>query len=212
MISPPISVLLPHLRNTSNDAAVRIAIDTLAAHTDLDYELMVEAVAERRDIYAVINRMARRALGEYIIPWNSDVFASPNWLAPLWTLRDPQAIVSPTMVECGAIPVNDRNLRMDFGRTPQTFRRAEFEAWVQAGGGWRDDWRDGDAAWYFPSLINRRAFLDIGGFDTSKGGFPDPLDMDLWERWEKHGGTFQRVQSWVYHLQVWSDQARGVRE
>lgn len=211
MISPPISILLPHLRNPSNDAAVRIALDTLTAHTDMDYELMVEAVAERRDIYAVLNRMARRALGEYIIPWNSDVYASPNWSAPLWALRDPQTIVSPTMVECGAIPVNDLNLERNFGRTPETFRRADFEAFVQAGGGWRDDWRDGEQSWYFPSLINRRAFLDIGGFDTSRGGFPDSLDMYFWETWEKSGGKFQRARSWVYHLQVWSDQTRGVR-
>lgn len=211
MISPPISILLPHLRNQSNDASVRIAIDTLAAHTDMDYELMVEAVAERRDIYAVLNRMARRALGEYIIPWNSDVFASPNWIAPLWAARDPQTIVSPVMVECGAIPVNDLNLGRDFGRRPETYRRADFEAWAREGGGWRDDWRDGDAAWYFPSLLNRRAFLDIGGFDTSIGGFPAALDMDLWQRWRENGGKFKRVASFVYHLQCFSDTERGVR-
>lgn len=211
MISPPISILLPHLRNASNDAAVRIAIDTLAAHTDMDYELIIEAVAERRDIYAVINRMARRALGEYIIPTNSDVFFSPGWIHALWENRDPLTIVSPVMVECGAIPVNDRNLEMNFGRTPETFQRSGFEAWAQAGGGWRDDWKEDQEAWYHPSLINRRTFLDVGGYDTSRGGFPDPIDMAFHERWQALGYKFLRVRSFVYHMQNWSTEGRGVR-
>lgn len=213
MISPPISILLPHLRNPSNDAALRIAIDTLAAHTDMDFELLIEAVAERRDIYAVLNRMARRALGEYIIPFNSDVFASPNWIAPLWEARDPNTIVSPVMVECGAIPVNDANLERNFGRTPETYQREAFETWAQTGGGWREHWREDEAAWFFPSLISRRRFLELGGFDIGRGNFPlHPLDIWFWDTWAAAGGKFKRVRSWVYHLQVWSDPTRGVRE
>lgn len=213
MISPPISILLPHLRNPSNDAAVRIAIDTLAAHTDMDYELLLEAVETRRDIYAVINRMARRALGEYIIPWNSDVFASPNWIAPLWAARDVNTIVSPTMVECGAIPVNDLNLERNFGRTPETYQRAEFEQWVRDGGGVRDDWRDGERSWFFPSLMERDRFLSLGGFDTTRGSFPlHPLDIYFWDTWAAAGGKFKRVQSWVYHLQAFSETGRGTRD
>lgn len=213
MISPPISILLPHLRNASNDGALQVALDTLTAHTTLDYELIIEAVEERRDIYAVLNRMARRALGEYLIPWNSDVFASPNWLTPMWDARSVETIVSPTMVECGAIPVNDLNLQKDFGRRPETFRRAEFEDWVRAGGGQRTDWHDGDRAWFFPSLINRRRFLELGGFDTTRGYFPEhPLDIWFWDKWEACGGKFKRVKSWVYHLQAYNEPERGKRD
>lgn len=211
-MKPLVSILLPHLRNPDNDKALRIALDTLVTHTDIDYELLVEGVEARRDIYAVVNSMAQRANSEWLIPWNSDVFASPNWIRPLYDTRDTDTIVSPTMVECGAIPVNDRNLERDFGRRPETFRRGDFENWVLAGGGWRDDWHDGDQSWYFPSLLNRERFLALGGFDTARGSFPQELDMWFWQKWAASGGKFQRVRSWVFHLQVFSDPTRGVRD
>ena len=213
MTAPLFTILLPHLRNSSNDAALRVCLDCLVANTGLDYELMLEAVEERRDIYAVINHMAKRANTDWLIPLNSDVFVPPGWVEPMWEARHPNAIVSPTMVECGAIPVNDLNLQKDFGRRPETFRRAEFEQWVREGGGVRDDWHDGDRSWYFPSLLERDRFLSLGGFDTTRGFFPlHPLDMWFWDTWAASGGTFKRVRSWVYHLQVWSDQTRGNRE
>lgn len=208
MTQPHVSILLPHLRNTENDKALRVCLDCLIANTGMNYELLLEGVAERRDIYRVVNDMATRANSDWLIPFNSDVFAAPNWLEPLWAAREVYTIVSPVMVECGAIPVSDRNLERDFGRTPERFRRTEFEAWAAAGGGWRDEWQDGQRAWYFPSLINRHAFLSAGGFDTSRGAFPDPLDTWFWDAWERGGGRFQRVRSFVYHLQAWSD---GVR-
>lgn len=209
-MKPLVSILLPHLRAPENDKALRIALDTLVTHTSLNYELLLESVAERRDYYSVLNDMAAKANAEWILPTNTDVFYSPHWLEPLYNARDANTIVSPVMVECGAIPVNDRNWRMDFGRTPEAFRRSEFEAWVEVGGGWRDDWVDGQEAWFHPSLYSRVAFMEMGGFDSSLGSFPFPLDMDYHERWIKRGGMFKRVRSFVYHLQAYSS-GRGDR-
>jgi hypothetical protein len=211
-VSAAISIILPHLRNTDNDKALRIALDTLVTHTDMDYELLLEAVAERRDIYPVVNSMAEQATTDWLVFWNSDTFASPNWIRPLWDARAVNTIVSPVMVECGAIPVNDKNLERDFGRTPETFRRGEFEAWVSAGGEWREHWREDQQAWYFPSLMNRNRFLAQGGFDGTRGQFPEnELDMFFWETWAANGGQFKRVKSWIYHLQAYSETGRGVR-
>jgi GT2 family glycosyltransferase len=208
MTTPLVSILLPHLRNPSNDAALRICLDCIVANTDINYELIVESVAERRDIYGVVNRMAEKAVSEWIIPMNTDVFVSPGWIQPLYDARSFDTIVSPVMVECGAIPVSDRNLERDFGRTPDAFHRAEFDYWVRMGGEWKPDWRADAEAWYWPSLIPRRAFLALGGFNTALGGFPDPLDKDFHERWARAGCGFRRVRSFVYHLQAWSDGER----
>lgn len=213
MTQPLVSILLPHLRNPSNDAALRVCLDCLITNTGINFELMLESVAERRDIYGVLNHMAARCNTDWILPLNTDVFVAPGWIEPLYEARDADTIVSPVMVECGAIPVNDLNLERNFGRRPETFRRAEFETWVADGGGWRDDWRDGDAAWYFPSLLARDGFVNaMHGFDTDLGGFPAPLDVDYWARWTARGGKFKRVQSFVYHLQAYNETERGVRE
>lgn len=47
--------------------------------------------------------------------------------------------------------------------------------------------------------------------NTDIGAFPDPLDMDFHMLWELNGGQFRRVRSYVYHLQNWSTEGRGVR-
>lgn len=213
MTEPLVSILLPHLRNESNDAALQICLDCLIANTSMNFELKIESVAERRDIYRVINRMARMVVTPWIIPWNTDVFAAPNWLEPLWAARDLETIASPVLVECGAIPVNDRNLERDFGRTPDTFQRHEFEAWARRPHRWKDDWKEDEQAWFFPSLIPNRKFLALGGFDTKRGHFPDnELDMFFWETWRQSGGLFKRVHgSYMYHLQGYHEPERGLR-
>lgn len=213
MTQPLVSILLPHLREPENDKALQIAVDTLIAHTDLDYELIIEGVSERRDIYPVINAMAGRAISDWIVFWNSDVFAAPNWIQPLYEARAVDRIVSPVMVECGAIGVSERNIHKDFGMTPDTYRRTDFEQWVKDGAEWSINWIEGDRAWYFPSLLSRERFLDLGGFDSSFGQFPfDPVDIHFWNTWEAHQGVFKRARSWVYHLQNYSAESEQVKE
>jgi hypothetical protein len=201
---PLVSILLPHLRERPNDAALQIALSCIVDNTSLDYELIMEAVEERRDIYGVLNGMAQRANSEWIIPHNSDVFVGPGWLEPLYEARDLNAIVSPVMVECGAIGVAPVNLPKDFGKTPDTFRRDEFEAWVRAGGE-MPGVPGGVRRWYFPSLLPRRPFLDMGGFDIARGTFPnDTVDIWFWDKWEAAGKEFRAPRSFVYHLQAYS--------
>lgn len=146
-MTPAISIIIPHLRERENDRALRVALDCIIDNTDIDYELIVEAVAERRDIYPVINNMASRARGEWLVFANSDTFLAPGWASAFYNARDTRKIIGGVIVECGAIPVNDRNYERNFGRTPETFDRAGFETFVASG----DVWRDGEI-WYFPCL------------------------------------------------------------
>lgn len=204
-MTPDISIIIPHLRNADNDKALRIALDCILDNTDLDYELMVEAVATRRDIYPVLNNMAHRARAEWIVFSNSDVFFAPEWASEFYAARDENTIVTGVIVECGVIGVSHLNHHKNFGMTPDSFRRTEFETWV--GSDEAHELYQGQAqhyprGWYFPCIINKRAFNHAGGFDTSRGVFPkDPVDMYFWDCWAETGKGFKRANSFCYHLQ-----------
>lgn len=195
-IRPALSVLIPHLREPENDRALRVCLDCLSSNTSVDYELIIEAVAARRDIYEVCNRMAAKAAADWIVFSNSDVFMAPGWAEPMLEAARSEFIVTGVIVECGAIGVNILNHHRNFGMRPETFDRAAFERWVVEA----PEIPAGDG-WYFPSLHHRETFLSMGGFDISKGSFPDPLDEDYWNRWRASGRHVHRVTSFCYHLQ-----------
>ncbi len=134
-VYPAVSVLLPHLRQDVNDRALAICLQTLVDNTDVDYEIIIEAVAERRDIYTVCNSMAQRANAKWVVFHNSDVFMAPGWAKPMLEAAQPNRIVAGIIVECGAIGVNILNHHRNFGMTPETFDRTAFERWVKWGGG-----------------------------------------------------------------------------
>lgn len=199
MINPQVSILLPHLRQAQNDKALRIALSCLVSNTSVDHELKTENVAERRDIYSVINRMAASAVSEWIVLMNSDHFVAPGWIEPFLAAAQPHLMLSCILVECGAIGVHTMNYAANFGMTPETFDRAAFEDFARQGTAWLDGY-----SWFWPVMLHRQTFLEMGGFDTSRGGFPAPLDFHFGERWQSMGRGFGRVKSYVYHLQNYS--------
>ena len=204
-MTPAISIIIPHLRNADNDKALKVAIDCIIDNTDIDYELIVESVATRRDIYPVLNNMVHRARAEWIVFSNSDVFMAPRWASGFYDVREQNTIVTGVIVECGVIGVASVNHHLNFGVTPDTFRRAEFEAWIA--GNEAADIFSGQSyhnpkGWFFPCLLNKDVFNQSSGFDSSRGSFPDePLDMYYWDQWAASGKGFRRGNSWCYHLQ-----------
>lgn len=205
---PAISILIPHLRQSENDKALKICLECLIDNTDVDYELIIEASNEREDIYPLCNKMAERATADYIVFSNSDVFMAPGWARPLLAAASKHTIVAGIMVECGAIPVAQTNICANFGMTPDTFRRREFEEWVKG-----DIAIPGGRGWYFPSLHPRTMFLARGGFDSSAGGFMiQQSDKQYWDAWERDGEKVIRVESYSYHLQNFSNAAEQAKD
>lgn len=204
-----ISVLIAHKHEKANDAALKVALDTIVDNTVHDYELLIDSTTPA-NVYQVYNQLAVRASAPYIVFTNSDVFFAPRWDIPMLVAADPDAIVTGVIVECGAIGVATANVHRDFGMRPQTFRRKEFEEWVEK----EQPLPPGDG-WYFPSLHNRQAFLDMGGFDLTKGTFPtEPLDILYWNTWRERGGIIKHVRSYCYHLQHYcaaEEQTKTVR-
>lgn len=193
------SILLPHKKEANNDKALAIALSCIADNTRNQYELIIDSTTPA-DPYVVLNDMARRASGEYLFFSNSDLFMAKGWDIDLLEKASPDTIVNITLVEPGAIGVSDQNIWLSFGMTPDTFNRPAFEAWAE-------DQRilpPGDGFEYY-SLINRQVFLDRGGFDLSRGPFPEPLDTYFRERWLNDGLKMCRAFSFGAHLQNWSN-------
>jgi hypothetical protein len=210
MTSVQLSVLIPHKHTPANDQALAIALSCLAANTHADFEIMVDAETPA-DPYVVLNSMAERARGGYLFFSNSDIFVSPGWDSDLLARAAHDTIVNATLVEPGAIGVFVDNMTRDFGMTPEKFRRAEFEEWAA-----HLDLTDypGGTGFVYYALIHRETFLARGGFDTSRGPFPEPLDSYFWKEWKKDGLRIERAYSLVYHLQNYSneeEQAKAVR-
>lgn len=193
------SILLPHKRDPENDKSLAVALSCIAANTWNDYELIVDSTTPA-DPYEVVNDMARRAKSEYLFFTNSDIYVAPGWDAPLLELANPDTIVNATLIESGAIPVFHGNIACDLGKTPDTFRRAEFEA--QSVAGWPTPPGDG---FVFYAMLHRQTFIDRGCFDMSRGRYPVPLDSAFWDVWRADDKPIVRAASYIYHLQNFSN-------
>ena len=206
-MTPKLSVLLPNLRTSLNNEALKVCLECLVDNTSVDFELIVEAVSTRRDIYRVCNEMAERAISDWIVFHNSDVFMAPGWAEPMLAAAGKDTIVTGVIVECGAIGVAPVNVGRNFGMLPNTFQRESFERFVVE----HAPFPDGEG-WYFPSLHPRETFLEMGGFDLSRGHFPkDPLDIIYWNLWRASGRVVKHVRSYSYHLQHYCSEAEQTK-
>lgn len=201
-----ISILIPHKHDKENDKALKIALECLIDNTDHDYEILIDSTTPGEP-YTIINQMAARAAGPWLVFMNSDVFMGPHWDTPMLAAADNDTIVTGVLVEAGAIGVAQQNIRANFGMTPDFFHRQAFEQFCA-----QANWTIEGDGWYFPCLINRGRFIEMGMFDTTKGAFPFvPLDILFWEAWRAAGKRVQRVASYAYHLQNYSNPAEQIK-
>lgn len=198
MTQPAFTIILPHKRNPGNDAALKICIDCLMQNTAYNFTLMLFAVDDA-PLYKTINRMVEEAHTQYCVITSSDIFMAPDWDVPMMAALDFRTFVTNVVVEPGAIGVHPQNLHHDFGMTPATFRRGEFEQWAKTA-----PMPDGDG-WVVPLMFPRDGWLAMGGLDL-KYKFPRfPADQVLIDQWKAQGGKVRRARSYAYHLQRWSD-------
>lgn len=202
-MTPVFTIILPHRRNPGNDDALAICHDCLARNTRNDYVLIID-VAVDSPLYPRVNRMIEHAYTDCCVYLASDTFVAPGWDVPMLAAWNETTFVTGVLVEPGAIAMHPMNKHLDFGRKPETFRRAEFEAWACSD----DAPLLGGEGWPCPYMFSRQGFLDMGGYETDLK--PDEMgfsgaDSALWERWKAAGNTIQRVRSFAYHLQRYSD-------
>jgi hypothetical protein len=203
---PDLSILIPHKHETENDKALSIALSCLALNTRSDYEILVDSTTPA-DPYVVLNDLARAAHGDYLFLSNSDIFVSPNWDVDLLSKAEPETMVTVTLVEPGAIGIFPGNMQRNFGMTPDSFRRGDFEEWAGNPDGALPD----GLGFYYYALIHRETFLMRGGFDVTRGTFPTPLDIHFWNAWLADGLSIMRASSLVYHLQNYSNREEQIK-
>jgi len=200
-MSAAFTIILPHKRNPGNNAALAICLDCLQTNTANNFILMMDA-ATNEPLYPRVNRMVEYAPTDCCVYWASDMFAAPNWDIPMLEAYDETTFVNNTVVEPGVIAMYGGNHKADFGRRPDTFDRPAFEAWAAQGH------TAGGDGWFAPYMFSRKAFLDTGGLDITVD--PDRefggADMTLFDNWKAAGNRVVRApNSFVYHLQRWSD-------
>lgn len=196
---PAFTILLPHRRNHGNDKALSIALDCLFTNTRSDFHLIIDAATDE-PLYPRINRMVEQANTDCVVYWSSDMFAGPDWDHPMLSIFDKDSIVTNVLVEPGVIGVHPANLKENFGTTPETFKRKEFEAWCKNA-------PLPEQYWYAPWMMSRESFLEHGSFETDlmgdHHGFTS-ADTVFFDNWKFRGKQIKRARSFVYHLQRYS--------
>lgn len=204
-----LTIILPHKRNPGNDAALRIALEMLYTNTINDFVLISDA-AHDQPLYERVNRMVEQAMTMVVVYFCSDMFAAPAWDVPMLSLVDYRTFVTGVVAESGIMGMHPDNVHRDFGRRPDTFRRADFEAWALEGQ------MPTGVGFPAPFMFHRARFINLGGLQTSglagdHQGFT-PADLLLFEQHERDGGTVRRAQSYFYHLQRYSELDEQTKE
>lgn len=198
-MAPLMTIIIPHKRTPLNDQALNLNLQMLQANTINDYELIVDTEYPK-DPYKIWNEAAKSARGDILIFTNSDVLMGPNWDMFMTTYIRDNCIVTGYLLEPGTIGVASVNIHLDFGRTPETFRRNDFEEWVRNN---KNRYTEAieQRGWYMPCAVYREWFNWTGGFDTTLG-FPNPNDILFWDKCVRDFGTrLERVRSFAYHFQ-----------
>lgn len=201
------TVILPHKRNPGNNRALRVALDCLETNARYDHHLIIDA-AEDKPLYPRINSLVEHAKTDCVIYWSSDMFPAQNWDSPILELFSKDTIVVPIVVEPGVIGIHPANIEADFGRTPETFRREEFEVWAKTAS-------IPNGYWPAPWCMSREAFLNAGGLQMNLQGDDDgfsPADQVFFEHWLSKGKYVKRARSFTYHIQRYSQLSSQIKE
>jgi len=192
-----LSIIIPHKITGLNNKALSINIESLLENTTQDFELLIDTEVPRCP-YTIWNEYAEIAKGEYLIFSNSDVIMAPGWDINMVKYCDDNTIVVGYLAEAGNIGVAEANILIDFGKTPDVFRKYDFYLWSKA-----QNVPEvlKERGWYMPCCVKKEWFLSTGGFPTDLP-FPNPNDILFWNHCvDVLGTTLLRVDSFAYHFQ-----------
>jgi len=205
------TIIIPHLHTKMNDECLSINLQMLRDNTISPYEVIVDD--RDMDPYEIWNDQIFKAKTDIVVMSNTDVLMAPGWDSMVGYCA-PNAIVTGYLVECGVILTHPVNISCNFGKSPSTFNRIEFEKFVSEKSQTVPHIKE-ERGWYMPCAVNRDWFVSTGGFDMSKGSFRKkiPLDIYFWDACIKIPGfKLFRANSFAYHFQNLSDESRVNRK
>lgn len=182
------------------DESLSLAIQMFRENTTRrDYEMIV--VQGYTDPYVFWNEYAERAQSEVLVFFNNDMLPAPGWDEFMLKHLDENSLLMGYLVEPGVISPARQNIHRDFGRSPRTFRRQEFERFSAQ---CEVPEMTHEMGWYMPVMLTRSFFLRMGRYPTDRP-FPHPNDVAFWDRCLSRGAKLVRVRSFAYHFQGMSN-------
>lgn len=197
-----LSVLVPSMRNANGSRTLTVFMACLLDNTTEEFEFLLSS-HNAKDAYVALNDLAAQASGEYLVMLGDDMYVAPHWNEAL-IAGDPSRLEVGSLTESGLSPVNEENWKRDFGVTPEEYRRAEFEQYAATLRPFPEE--SAQRFWGLPWCINRKTFLDRGGFDihNPSPAIRDALDFYFWRAWLDEGLRVRRAPMMVYHLMRWT--------
>lgn len=198
---PDLSIIVPSLHITTSARALKVFLSCLVDNTSTAYELLLSS-HDDKDTYVSFNELASQARGKYLALLNDDIFMSPGWDTAFMEQAKADRLLIGCLVESGIKPVHPAYAKHDYGTTPEEFQRESFEKAIA-----RHNYKINNVPiWGVPWLVEREAFLDLGGFETKWIGKTEgySLDQRFYDKWRDLGLETLRVGAWGYHLMSWS--------
>lgn len=122
-------------------------------------------------VYRAYNFGVSQAKGERVLLVNSDMIFSEGFLANLMASHTQEMLLTAKLIESGRLSPGTNAIAKDLGSTPKNLRRADFHRLVRLSS--QNSLESGGL--YMPLLVQRKAFLELGGFPEGNL-VPETLD------------------------------------
>lgn len=111
-------------------------------------------------VYRAYNFGVKEAKGEYVLLTNSDMSYAPGFLYSMMQQRSPSKYLVGKLVESGRLKPANLAIKRNFGKTLEKFKREKFYKFADKIA--TDSLTPGGL--FMPCLVNRKVFLNKGGF------------------------------------------------
>ncbi len=195
-VLPIISVIIPTL--VKNKKYLDLCLGSFKANTQFNYEILIAENGKDTDYpqgqCQAVNRMAKKAQGDWLLISNDDMYYPPFWHKNLKFIADcfcPN-LIEPTDNKGSAPPF----LKLDAGLSQEEFKKEKVDQKMA-------DHADNtvENGFNLPFFIKKELFFEIEGYDIAYDPWGSNSDSDLQYKLEIKGVTPKRLRGMlVYHF------------